>query len=194
MSRSETLKLIAFFAGLIAIIFLVVFCGVLDIHERSTVPDPSLSRLGIPEKDGLTIVSHGMEITAENDTAVIELIELFVQENYDDWSAMGYIQVREAAQRGVAIEIHYNPTRELICLDYYDLRIRNTTVLIDQIYVTIPDMPDKRNQLYYYVSPVRDGDMDHTILLPIETANELLELIGEEHVPSWIQFLDKIRY
>ncbi|MDE2522895.1 MAG: hypothetical protein O0X93_07040 [Methanocorpusculum sp.] len=189
MPHRETLKLIAFFVVLIAIICLVISCVVWDIHDRSTVPDPSLSRLGIPEKDGLAIVSHGMEITAENDTAVIELIEQFVQENYDDWSAMGYIQVREAAQWGVALEIHYNPTRELICPDYYDLRIRNTTVLIDRIYVTIPDLPDERNQLYYYVSPVRDGEMDHTILLPVEKANEILKLIGEDPVPPWTEFL-----
>ena len=186
MPNRETLKLIAFFAVLIALICLVVFCAVLDMNERSTVPAPSLSRLGIPEKDGLAIVSHGMEITAENDTAVIELIEQFVQENYDYWFAMGNVQVREAAQRGVALEIHYNPTRELICPPAYDRP--NATILIDRIYVTIPDLPDKRNKLYYYVSPVRDGDLDHTILLPIETANEILELIGEDPIPPRIQF------
>ena len=154
-----------------------------DQNEGSTPPDdPSLSRLGIPDKDGLSIVSHGNEIAVDNETAVIELIEQFVQENYDYWFAMGSIQVREAAQNGVAIQIHYNPARELICPPAYDRP--NATVLIDRIYVTIPDQPDKKNKLYYYVSPVRDGDLDHTILLPIETANELLKLIGEDPIPQ----------
>ena len=147
-----------------------------------SVSASSFSGLGIPDKDGLSIVSHGNEITVDNETAVIELIEQFVQENYDYWFAMGSIQVREAAQNGVAIQIHYNPARELICPPAYDRP--NATVLIDRIYVTIPDQPDKRNKLYYYVSPVRDGDLDHTILLPIETANELLKLIGEDPIPQ----------
>ena len=53
------------------------------------------------------------------------------------------------------------------------------------ITIEVPDLPDKRNKLYYYVSPVCDGDLDHTILLPIEKANELLELIGEDPIPPW---------
>ena len=196
MSSRETPNLIAFFAVLIAIgVCIVFFCVVWDQNEGSTPPDdPTLSRLGIPDKDGLSIVSHGNhgnEITVDNETAVIELIEQFVQENYDYWFAMGSIQVREAAQNGVAIQIHYNPARELICPPAYDRP--NATVLIDRIYVTIPDQPDKKNKLYYYVSPVRDGDLDHTILLgdldhtillPIETANELLKLIGEDPIPQ----------
>ena len=116
MSRNEPLKLIAFFAVLLAIACLIALCLIPYVNETTVPPDdPSLSRLGIPEKDGLSIVSHGVEITAENDTAVIELIEQFVQENYDNWYAMGNVQVREAARNGVAIEIHYNPARELIC-------------------------------------------------------------------------------
>lgn len=184
MSNRETPNLIAFFAVLIAIgVCIVFFCVAWDQNEGSTPPDdPTLSRLGIPDKDGLSIVSHGNEITVDNETAVIELIEQFVQENYDYWFAMGSIQVREAAQNGVAIQIHYNPARELICPPACDRP--NATVLIDRIYVTIPDQPDKRNKLYYYVSPVRDGDLDHTILLPIETANELLKLIGEDPIPQ----------
>lgn len=87
-----------------------VFCIAQDLNERNVPPDDtSLSRLGIPEKDGLTIVFHRMEISAENDTAVIELREQFVQENYDDWSAMDYIHVREAAQRGVALRDTLQP-------------------------------------------------------------------------------------
>lgn len=191
MSINKTIKLIVFYAVIIAIICLVVFCLIQDIHERSIRPDPSLSPLGIPEKEGLSIVSHGVEITTKNETAVIELIEQFVQENYDNWMALGYIKKRDAALHGVAIEIHYNPARELICPPFDEEFRANATVLIDRIYVTIPDMPNKRNHLYYYVSPIRDGDLDHTILLPIEKANEILELIGEDLIPPWIQFWDK---
>ncbi|MDV0443475.1 hypothetical protein [Methanorbis rubei] len=192
MSRNETLKLIAFYAVLISIVCLVVIFLIQDVNERSVHPDPSLSPLGIPEKNGLSIVSHGVEITTENETALIELIEQFVQENYDNWYAMGYINKRDAAQHGVAIEIHYNPARELICPPLYEEFRPNATVMIDRIYVTIPDMPNKRNQLYYYVSPIRDGDLDHTIILPVEKANEILVLIGEDPIPPWIQIKDKL--
>ncbi|HJJ98054.1 MAG TPA: hypothetical protein O0X46_05365 [Methanocorpusculum sp.] len=185
MSRCETLKLIAVYAVLIAVICLAIFAVIQDINEQRTTPDISLSRLGIPEKDGLSIVSHGVEITTEQEEEVISMVEEFVQENYDGWYAMGYIQVREAATHGVAIEISYNPAWELTYQSFDETHRPNATVLIDRIYVTIPDLPDKRNKLYYYVSPVCDGDLDHTILLPIEKANELLELIGEDPIPPW---------
>lgn len=58
--------------------------------------------------------------------------------------------------------------------------------------MTIPDLPNKRNNMYYYVSPVRDGNLDHTILLPIEKANEILELNGEEPIPPRTRLQDKI--
>lgn len=45
---------------------------------------------------------------------------------------------------------------------------------------TLPDDPS----LSRLGIPVRDGDLDHTILLPIETANELLKLIGEDPIPQ----------
>ncbi|MCZ9313516.1 MAG: hypothetical protein O0V67_09055 [Methanocorpusculum sp.] len=189
MPHRETLKLIVFYAVLIVIVCLVIFCLIQDMNTRSIHPDPSLSPLGIPEKDGLSIVSHGVEITAKNETAVIELIEQFVQENYDNWYAMGYINKRDAALHGVALEIHYTPSRELICPPFDETFRANATVRIDEIFVTIPDLPDERNKLYYYVSPRREGDLDHTIPLPIEKANEILELVGEEPVPPWTEFL-----
>ncbi|MDU9376971.1 hypothetical protein McpSp1_16150 [Methanocorpusculaceae archaeon Sp1] len=193
MSRNDTYKLIAFYAILIVIACLVAIFFIHGANEQSVSPDPSLSRLGIAEKDGLSIVSHGVEITTENETALIELIEQFVQENYDNWMALGNIQVREAAQHGVAIEIHYNSTRELICPPLYEDFRPNATVQIDRIYVTIPDIPSERNHLYYYVSPILDGELDHTIILPIEKANEILALIGEDPIPSWTSSQHKLR-
>ena len=189
MTRTPPLRLIAVYAVLIAVLGLVIFAVAADISERSITPDPSFSRLGIPEKDGLSIVSHDREITTGREEEIISTIEQFVQEHYDGWYAMGYINVREAARNGVAIEIQYNPARELICPPLEEDSRRNATILLDRIYVTIPDWPDKRNKLYYYVSPVRDGDLDHTILLPVEKANELLELIGEDPIPPWKKFL-----
>ena len=89
MSRSETLRLIAVFTIAILIGCLLAFCliqyGNTLSSANSTTSPPPLS--WIPEKDGLSIVSHGVEMSAENDTAVIGLIEQFVEGNYGNYYA-----------------------------------------------------------------------------------------------------------
>ena len=142
MSRSETLRLIAVFTIVILIGCLLAFCliqygNTLSSANSTTSPSP-LS--WIPEKDGLSIVSHGVEMSAENDTAVIELIEQFVEGNYGNYYALTSINTRDAVLHGVALAIQYPEPRELLWEDYGRGYLVVTPVQVHRIVVLSRNM------------------------------------------------------
>ena len=183
MSRSETLRLIAVFTIVILIGCLLAFCliqygNTLSSANSTTSPSP-LS--WIPEKDGLSIVSHGVEMSAENDAEVIELIEQFVEGNYGNYYALTSINTRDAVLHGVALAIQYPEPRELLWEDYGRGYMVVTPVQVHRIVVTIPDEPDWDDGLANFVAVYgEDKRFCHAILLPDEEANKILTLLSVE--------------
>ncbi|MCZ0859695.1 hypothetical protein O0S10_00460 [Methanocorpusculum sp. MG] len=187
MPSRETIKLIAFFAVVLLIGCLLAICL---IQYGNTLPPAnntsSQSPLTwIPAKDGLTIVSHGVEITAENDTAVIDLIEHFIEENYGNYYALTSINTRDATLHGVALAIQYPNPHEFLWADYGRGYLVTTPIQVHKIVVTIPDEPDWDKELANFVVVYgEDERFCHAILLPAEHANKILTLLGIEKIPG----------
>ena len=187
MSRSETRKLIAYFVivgliGCLLALCLIQYGNTLPPANNTSSPSPLT---WIPEKDGLAIVSHGVEVTAENDTAVINLIEHFIEENYGNFYALTSINTRDAALHGVALAIQYPNPHELLWADYGRGFLVPTPIQVHKIVVTIPDEPDWDKELANFVVVYgEDTRFCHAILLPVEDANKILTLLGMEKIPG----------
>ena len=187
MSRSETLRLIAFFAAVILIGCLLAACiiqygNTLPPENNTSSPSPLT---WIPEKDGLTIVSHGVEISTKNDTVIIEQIEHFIEKNYGNYSALTSINTRDTTLHGVALAIQYPKPQELLCEDDGKGYLVTTPVQVHKIVVTIPDEPGwEEEPASFVVVYGEDKRFCHAIHLPVEKANELLNLLGIETSPT----------
>ncbi|MDE2522900.1 MAG: hypothetical protein O0X93_07065 [Methanocorpusculum sp.] len=140
--------------------------------------------------DELSIVSHGIHVSPDNESALIEKMEQLAEESYRYWINTDRTGVNENKLFGTVITIKY---REPIGITWIeDLGIaeispRSIPVVVDKITAVIPDDPNGDFRLIVYrpsLDPERYNPDRYIFVISREQANELLKLAGLPIVSS----------
>lgn len=132
------------------------------------------------EVDGISIISHGMYIVPQNETALIEKMEQYAVEDYRYFVARDGTNVNRCKLEGTVITVRYDTPLSLTWMMRIDTMKFEEQVLIDTITVTLPDHPDSSKKLHtcIVVDGPELGKGLVTLDLPPEHEAELRELAG----------------
>ncbi len=133
------------------------------------------------EVDGLSVISHGIYVIPENETALMEKMEQYAEEDYRYFVACDGVNIADCKREGVVITMTYTTPQPLI---WTDIAVgTQEQVFAERITVTIPDQPDSDRKISSYIivdKPEKRLGMV-TLQMPREQANELLKLAGFSH-------------
>jgi len=133
------------------------------------------------EVDGLSVISHGIYVIPKNETALIEKLEQYAEEDYRYFVACDGVNIADCKREGVVITMKYTTPQPLT---WTDIAVgTQEQVFAERITVTIPDQPDSSREISYYVIVDKPGKQPGmiTLQMPRDQANELLELAGFSH-------------
>lgn len=137
------------------------------------------------ELDGLSVISHGMYVAPPNETALIEQLEQYTEEDgYRNFVGIGGVNVADCKREGVVITMRYTTPKQLNWTER-DGTIR--PIFAERITVTIPDQPDSGRKLSYYIivqTSEKRPDLQAYLQMPREQANKLRELIGKKPITT----------
>ncbi len=183
MSRCDTIKTIAFFVIVVLIGVLMAIC-LIQYGNSINIPDENTPQLtpnsSVQRTPGLLVVSHGEEIIPEKGTAVVAKMEQIAEENYRYSLGISSVNVVDCGKMGTVLTMRYDIPTQITWTN-----IGNVTA--EKIMITIPDNPDWKKRLSYFVvvysEPISEEyNSDVYVLeMTIEQANELLELAGLSH-------------
>ncbi|MDE2444065.1 MAG: hypothetical protein O0X49_06740 [Methanocorpusculum sp.] len=130
------------------------------------------------EVDGLSIISHGIHVIPPNETALIEKMEQYAEEDgFRNFVGSDGANVADCKREGVVITMRYTTPHLLNWTEQDGSKIQ---IFAERITVTIPDQPDSGRKMSYYIivdKPEKRLGMV-TLQMPREQANELLKLAG----------------
>ena len=130
------------------------------------------------EVNGLSVISHGIHVFPQNETALIEKLEQYAAEDYRYFVATDGVNIADCKREGVVLTMRYTTPQPLIWTDI--AAGTRKQVFAERITVTIPDTPDNGRELSYYVIVDKPGEQPGmlTFQMPREQADELLKLAG----------------
>lgn len=130
------------------------------------------------ELDGLSVISHGMYVAPPNETALMEKMEQYAEEDgFRNFVGSDGVNIADCKREGVVITMRYTTPHLLIWTEQDGSKI---PVFAERITVTIPDQPDSGRKISSYIivdKPEKRLGMV-TLQMPRKQANELLKLAG----------------
>ena len=131
------------------------------------------------EVNGLSVISHGIHILPENETALLEKLEQYAEEDgFRNFVGIGgRVNIVDCKREGVVITMRYTTPKPMNWTERDGSKI---PIFAERITATIPDQKDSGRNLAYYLIVDQPGKQPGmaTLTMPREQADELLKLAG----------------